>query len=107
MPTPGPVRFANFVGWFAITLIAAMLAPSWPYAAFALVVGVVALRWGLKFDLRASERRRLIADCDCQHAEVMAGQIVIPGPVWTDDTPIDPQWTISTSAGRFTLEGRR
>lgn len=92
MPTPGPVRFANLLGWFAVVLIAAMLAPSWPYAAFALVVAVLALRLGLKFDLRASERRRLVADCDRQHAEVMAGQVIIPGPRLTDDAPADPYW---------------
>lgn len=82
----------NRIGWFAVILIAVMLAPSFPYAALALVIAVVALRWGRKIALRASERRRLLADCDRQHAEVMAGQVVIPGPRLTGDAPIDPQW---------------
>jgi len=76
------------IGWFAIILLAVMLAPSWPWAALALVSAVVTLRWGVKRRQRASERQRLIHDCETQHREYLAGgQVIIPGPVWSNEQP--------------------
>jgi hypothetical protein len=96
------------IGWCAIALIAVMLAPSYPYAAFALVVSVVAIRIGVKVDQRAAQRRRLAADAASQHQALLegfdlfgvygrypppatpGGEVVTPATPWVDNAPPPP-----------------
>jgi hypothetical protein len=67
------ISMGDRIGWCAVALIALLLAPDHPYAAFALVVSIVAIRIGVKFDQRRSERRRLAVDATVQHQALLAG----------------------------------
>jgi hypothetical protein len=96
------------IGWCAIALIVVMLAPSYPYAAFALIVSVVAIRIGVKVDQRAIQRRRLAADATVQHQAILAGsddigvygrypppatpggEVVVPATPWVNKAPPPP-----------------
>lgn len=99
------------IGWCAVALIAAMLAPSWPYAAFALVVSVVAIRIGVKFDQRAIQRRRLATDATVQHQALLEGSDYV-GVYGRYPPPVTPGGEVVISAHRWpesqqTLQWRR
>jgi hypothetical protein len=82
------------IGWFGIAFVALALLPTWPLAALGVVLAAVSVRQARRIAYRRAERLRLIADCDLQHAILMAGsndEFGLMGRFQTSGTLTDDQ----------------
>jgi hypothetical protein len=82
------------IGWFGIAFVALALLPTWPLAALGVVLVAVSVRQARRIAYRRAERLRLIADCDLQHAILMAGsndEFGLMGRFQTSGTLTDDQ----------------
>jgi len=108
MPKIPDSPWVDRIGWFGIGFLALVLLPTWPLAALGVVLVAVSVRMARLIAQGAAERRRLIADCDAQHAALMGGDDVcgvfgrFPVPALVDEP--EPQSDLSAALSELADE---